>query len=327
MSSLEYYGEPITLLLALLFLVLVAIGDGAVDIKAICNRTSYPDWCYNSLATITTSLQGNVGQHEVYRLSVQVASEELSRASHGFLELQEEFKNISDAMSLRGVQLCHDLFSIAARCLNHSSSLALDKPIHEAFADLSIWLSAAGTHQQSCVSAMDDAKDATLRRKVLKNLGKSTKLTSNSLGILRALEESMVKSTGLIRESRQLLDSRDGMPRWLNSKERKWLRTWTGNLQIDAVVAKDGSGNFSKICDALKAVPDNCAKRFVIYVKQGVYNENVRVETSKPNVMMIGEGMDATIVSGCLNAVDGTQTINTATFGKLASLILYFLYI
>nr|GLL29918.1 pectinesterase-like [Ipomoea trifida] len=104
------------------------------------------------------------------------------------------------------------------------------------------------------------------------------------------------------------------MPRWVDSKERRWLRTPTGNLQIDAVVAKDGSGEFSKICDALKAVPDNCVKRFVVYVKRGVYNENVRVEATKSNVMMIGEGMEATVVSAALNFVDGTPTFDTATF-------------
>nr|GMC64466.1 probable pectinesterase/pectinesterase inhibitor 46 [Ipomoea batatas] len=329
MSSLLQYGTLLLVQLLVLFVVLVAIGDGAVDIKLICNTTSYPDSCYNSLATIAAMSRGH---HEVYRLSVQVASEELSRASDGFLQLQEEFKNISDAMSLRAVQVCHDLFSIAARCLTDSWSVALDRPanIHDAFADLNIWLTAAGTHQHSCVSAMDDAKDSTLRRKVLKNLEKSIKLTSNSLAILRAFQESMVdrskvntedqhtvsasaaKRIGLIRESRKL--GSGGMPRWMDSKERRWLRTPTGNLQIDAVVAKDGSGEFSKICDALKAVPDNCVKRFVVYVKRGVYNENVRVEATKSNVMMIGEGMEATVVSAALNFVDGTPTFDTATF-------------
>ncbi|KAK4431584.1 putative pectinesterase/pectinesterase inhibitor 46 [Sesamum alatum] len=44
------------------------------------------------------------------------------------------------------------------------------------------------------------------------------------------------------------------------------------------------------------------------------YVENVIVEKTKWNVMMVGDGKDATIVSGGLNFVDGTPTFKTATF-------------
>ena len=104
-------------------------------------------------------------------------------------------------------------------------------------------------------------------------------------------------------------------PEWLHSKSRNLLRAEDLKSKADIVVAKDGSGKYKKISDALKHVPNKSDKRTVIYVKRGVYYENVRVEKTKWNVVMIGDGMIATIVSGSRNFVDGTPTFSTATFG------------
>lgn len=93
--------------------------------------------------------------------------------------------------------------------------------------------------------------------------------------------------------------------------------------KADIVVAKDGSGKYRTISEALKHVADKSKKRVVIYVKKGIYYENVRVEKTKWNVMIIGDGMTSSVVSGKLNFVDGTPTFSSATFGKSFYLILY----
>lgn len=65
---------------------------------------------------------------------------------------------------------------------------------------------------------------------------------------------------------------------------------------------------------ALANLGDNRPERVVIYVKSGTYNEIV--EITLENVMFVGDGVDKTIITGSLNAADGTPTFNTATFGK-----------
>lgn len=58
----------------------------------------------------------------------------------------------------------------------------------------------------------------------------------------------------------------------------------------DYVVAKDGSGDFFSIQEAINAVPDfRKEKRTTILVRQGVYKEKLIVPASKLNISLIGE--------------------------------------
>ncbi len=59
----------------------------------------------------------------------------------------------------------------------------------------------------------------------------------------------------------------------------------------DFVVAKDGSGDFFTVAEAIAAVPDLCGKhRTTILVRSGVYKEKIVVPRSKINVSLIGQG-------------------------------------
>lgn len=69
------------------------------------------------------------------------------------------------------------------------------------------------------------------------------------------------------------------------------------NIQYEMVVAQDGSGDFTKIQDAIdatKAFPD---KRITIYIKNGIYKEKVRVPSWNNLLSLIGEDADKTIIT------------------------------
>ncbi|KAF3772697.1 putative pectinesterase/pectinesterase inhibitor 46 [Nymphaea thermarum] len=86
-------------------------------------------------------------------------------------------------------------------------------------------------------------------------------------------------------------------------------------IKADVVVAKDGSGDVKTVAAAIAKAKDvNTGGRFIIYVKKGVYAETVIVDKKLPNIMLVGDGMDATTITGSLNSVDGVQTYNSATF-------------
>ncbi|KAL0403081.1 UNVERIFIED_CONTAM: putative pectinesterase/pectinesterase inhibitor 46 [Sesamum radiatum] len=211
--------------------------------------------------------------------------------------------------TLAAIQSCQELLSLALDHLNSSLSVE-DLKFLEVFDDLRTWLSSAGTYQQTCIDELEYASTG-LSTFLNDNFKNSTEYTSNSLAIVTTFEES-ISALGAI--GRRRLMSVGGGPEWLSYKERKLLQTPSSSIKADAVVAKDGSGKYKTIGAALKEVPGKSNKRFVIYVKKGIYVENVMIEKSKWNVMIVGDGKNATIVSGSLNVVDGTPTFQSATF-------------
>ncbi|CAL4999125.1 unnamed protein product [Urochloa decumbens] len=117
--------------------------------------------------------------------------------------------------------------------------------------------------------------------------------------------------------SRRLLGVEDGdTPAWVNGEERRLLKgnNFQSKLKPDVVVAKDGSGKFKTINDALKAMPVKYTGRYLIYVKAGVYEEYVTITRAMENVTMYGDGAMKTIITGSRNFADGLTTYKTATF-------------
>lgn len=290
------------------------------EIKSICSVTLYPDSCYNSLIPHVKS--GNLKPQDILKMSVQVALNEISKTCQDFEENGGLFKNfnITDKMTLEAIQSCQELLSLAIDHLNNSLSLTDDnKSLSEIFYDLRTWLSSSGTYQQTCIDGFENASSG-LSKFVVENLKNSTEFTSNSLAMVTELESSMESITNLggIGRRRRLMmrsfhDDEEAEPRWLDRKLVENNKNW--KIKADVIVAKDGSGKYKTIKEALKNVPENSDKIFVIYVKKGIYFENVRIEKKMWNVMMIGDGKNATIVSAALNVVDGTPTFQTATFG------------
>ncbi|CAL5191373.1 unnamed protein product [Lathyrus oleraceus] len=106
----------------------------------------------------------------------------------------------------------------------------------------------------------------------------------------------------------------DEFPLWVEGRERTLLIKNVHRANV--VVAPDGSGNFVKVMDAVLAAPNFSKDRFVIHIKRGIYKENVIIDEKKHNLMMIGDGTDATIISGNLSTShNNLTTFETATFG------------
>ena len=89
-------------------------------------------------------------------------------------------------------------------------------------------------------------------------------------------------------------------------------------------VAADGTGNFTTITDAINFAPNNSYnERTIIYVKQGVYEENVEIPSYKPNIVLLGDGTDVTLITGNRSVVDGWTTFSSATLGMLINSIAF----
>lgn len=88
--------------------------------------------------------------------------------------------------------------------------------------------------------------------------------------------------------------------------------------QPNAVVAKDGSGQFRTIGESFSACPKNNKGQCVIYVKEGKYEERVVIPKGVEQVLMYGDGPMNTIVTG-INITRDPKMVTTsyraATFG------------
>lgn len=68
-----------------------------------------------------------------------------------------------------------------------------------------------------------------------------------------------------------------------------------------AVVAQDGSGNYTTVQAAIDAAPDSCQEPWRILVKNGSYEEQVVVPRAKSYIHLIGEDKEKTIIHLRLN--------------------------
>ena len=67
---------------------------------------------------------------------------------------------------------------------------------------------------------------------------------------------------------------------------------------FDAVIAADGSGNYTAIQAAIDAAPTGRTQPWLIFVKNGTYNGHVDIPATKPYINMIGQNRDSVIISG-----------------------------
>lgn len=190
------------------------------------------------------------------------------------------------------------------------------------------YLSGALINQDTCAEGFDGT-NGLVKNLVAGSLNQVTSLVRDILLMVRPVPKKNVfpseanarrgKPWQFSRE-RKLTSDNNSFPSWIKRKDRRLLQASspTKGVVTDVVVALDGTGNFTRIKDAIDAAPQLSTKRFVIYIKKGIYKEYVEISKKKWNIMMIGDGIDLTIISGNRNFIDGWTTYRSATFGKFS---------
>lgn len=158
------------------------------------------------------------------------------------------------------------------------------------------------TNQDTCIEGFDGT-DGLVKNLVAGGLNQITSSIRDVLTMVRPIPSPMFPGRKL-RE----------FPSWVKSGDRKLLQS--NVVTADAIVALDGTGNFTSIKHAISAAPELSSRRYVIYVKKGVYREYVEIGKKKWNIVLIGDGMDVTIISGNRSYIDGWTTYKSATFGN-----------
>ena len=302
-------------------------GGGGGDLKAsnkavtaLCQGADDKQLCHDVLSPLNTT-----NPKDYITTVVKTSMESVVKAFNmsDRLTVENGLKNSSIKYALED---CKDLLQSAIHELEASGFYVNDKNIQDTVqhsSELKNWLGAVIAYQQSCLDGFDTDAEKQVQTQLqtgsLDNVGKLTALALDVVsGISHVLSEFGL-NLNLKPSSRRLLDvDRDGFPTWFSAADRKLLDTANqGSVVPNAVVAKDGSGQYKTILDAINSYPDKHEGRYVIYVKAGVYDEYITVDKKKPNIFMYGDGPTKTVITGRKNFAEGVKTMRTATFCKL----------
>lgn len=74
-------------------------------------------------------------------------------------------------------------------------------------------------------------------------------------------------------------------------------RTQPASRLYDAVIAQDGSGDYTTVQAAINAAPAGRTRPYLIFIKAGTYKEHIDIPETKPYLHFIGQGYDRVFIS------------------------------
>ncbi|GLU12539.1 hypothetical protein SLE2022_292090 [Rubroshorea leprosula] len=277
-----------------------------------CMSTRFPDLCESSIAQ-SPSLPTNPTAIQITNSAIGISTQNLKTA-------QGMAKSILDASSgnqnrSTAAKMCLEVLTYSDRRIQSAVEALARGKIKDARA----WMSAAHAYQYDCWSALKYANDTSLVDKTMAFLDTLIEYSSNALSMMMAYDYFGDKTASWTPPKTE----RDGFYGGSGSAGEGRLGFDGGfpsNLKADVTVCKGGdAGCYTTVQAAVNAAPDNeMGRRFVIHIKEGVYEETVRVPFEKKNVVFLGDGIGKTVITGSLNVGQlGMTTYNSATVGVI----------
>jgi pectinesterase len=321
----------LSVVVALVLIVAIAVSVGLKNarghgestpegINSACAATSYPDDC-------RASLQGSDGTPRGMLKAALYTADQL---------LAEVDSQTTDPD-------CKDLLETAREQVQVAiNATDITDPVerNQTCADEQTGLSAALENLETCRVSLTESASSEASSFPSLSLH-ATKALSNALALVNCL---CLYGTDLSSWKDTLMNLPDnwnfndlfgngGTRRRLMSYEEAILPTWMDRATsrhllarppaYNVIVAKDGSGKYRTVSEAIQHAPQTGQKnanRYIIYVKAGVYNEQITVPKKCTNLVIIGDGIDQTIFTGARCVENGNKykmtTFASATLSK-----------
>ncbi|KAK3041924.1 hypothetical protein RJ639_002232 [Escallonia herrerae] len=283
----------------------------------ICNNTPHPNFCKsvlpnnNKSATINDYGRFSIQRSILTSRSLLYSINNYLKPGHGLP--QTTIRALEDCQLLTTLNL--DFLSSTLQKISSANSLqGLQAD------DAQTLLSAILTNQQTCSDGLQVAPTASsAKNALLASLSNGSMFYSVSLALVKHGWIHNYTNRGRGLSETHFTFSK----MWRGRHGRKLLQILPGDVQVSDTVTvnQDGSGNFTTINDAIAAAPNNTVASngyFVIYVVAGVYEEYVSIAKNKQYLMMVGDGINQTIITGNRSVVDNSTTFNSATFAVVA---------
>ncbi|CAL5046521.1 unnamed protein product [Urochloa decumbens] len=307
---------------------------------AICHRTPHPVSCLAAVAShldaaaVTTAKAAEASSSSAVSvqllppnvLSVLLAS--LRGAASALSSLSPAISTLPAspaAASLRrgAAEDCEELHAASLSSLSRSASLlAAAAPGEGGIPAVRAHLAAALANKATCLDGLSGDPGIP---GLLASLDDAYEHVSNSLALVARGGGGVSASAAgfasavakAIHHNRRLLQDDEDYGGDDSNGDGGGSGNSAGQPAAETVitVAKDGTGNFRTVGEAVAAAPNSSQARTVIRVKAGTYEENVEVPPYKTNVALVGDGRETTVITGSRSAADGWTTYRTATFG------------
>ncbi|KAJ8570090.1 hypothetical protein K7X08_006667 [Anisodus acutangulus] len=287
-------GKVVISLVSLILLVGVIVGvvvvvhkNGDMDdnrstnvqkknVDEFCQPTSYKDACVKSLDKVANNETATVKDYIMAAFETTV--EEIKKSLHetGKTNVDKD----KDPYNHMALEDCKELLQYAIEELESTLNVVTEnkmKSLQEKVYDILTWVSAVYSYQSECIDAIDKPE---YKSAIEKGIVNSTQLTNNAIDIVAKIASALQGSNFQIPDgfmNRKLLEAnyqmgQDGYPTWFPAANRKLL----ADLPTPhAVVAKDGSGKYTSVGEAIMAYPDKHQGKYIVYVKAGEYNEQI----------------------------------------------------
>ncbi|XP_059624838.1 pectinesterase 2-like [Cornus florida] len=259
------------------------------DLNWWCNKTPYPESCKYFMTHGPHHFAAPKQKSDFRKMAVQIAMERALNAESHTKWLGPKCRNEKEKTAWAD---CLKLYESTVLQLNHT----LDPSTKCTDFDAQTWLSTALTNLETCRAGFVELGVSDFMLPLMSN--NVSKLISNSLSVNNGSTEKQTY--------------KEGFPTWVSLGDRKLLQS--SSPAANLVVAQDGSGNHRTIKAALDAAAKRSGSgRFVIHVKSGVYKENLEIGNKMKNIMLVGDGLRNTIITGSRSVGGGSTTFNSAT--------------
>ncbi|CAO2818219.1 unnamed protein product [Amaranthus hypochondriacus] len=317
-------------------------------VNVLCEPVTFKDACIKSLGRVAQNQTAT--PHDLMKAGIKLALQEIFKANNLTDTLVPKANSTKKPeLTKMAIDSCKNMFDLAADRLDGAIKQAQDPTMykdHDLVWSLRVWLSDVITFANSCGDEFGEAEATDLQKIMQDGVVSATEITVSMLDIVTSFNEALagldlsMNASKLVEKfnpHRRLLSlvnvDEEGYPRWLSGSDRRLLGNKGGKgivaggaatgsvaappvvrgVKPNAIVAIDNSGQFKSIAAAVNAHPGKgLVGRYVIYVKAGIYKEEVIIGKQQNNIFMYGDGPLKTIVTGDKSFTKGVQTSKTA---------------
>ncbi|CAH1412141.1 unnamed protein product [Lactuca virosa] len=259
------------------------------EIRSWCSQTPHPDSCEYLFAG-----KPNLGpikqKPDFINAILKLTLEKASNAEVNTRSLGGKCRNKHEKAAW---QDCLELYETTV----HRINMTIDPQRKCSQVERQTWLSTALTNLETCKTGFEEVGSGEYLLPLMNN--NLSALISNTLAMNKGGSTQNYEPR-----------YRKGFPTWVKPGDRKLLQSSNPAPNANIVVAQDGSSGYKTIGAAIAAAKSG----YVIYVKEGTYNEIVQIGSKLNNIMLVGDGIGKTIISGSKSAGGGATSFSSATF-------------